>query len=214
MKNLFLPLFLLLMPLTTNAQSLSIGQYNIRCVNNTDDKAGNGWDVRAPKIYDLINYESWDIFGAQEVVHNQLNDLLAHIDGYDYIGVGRSDGKTKGEYAPIFYKKSRLRCLKSGHFWLSETPDVAGSKGWDAAVCRICTWGFFEDKSSKWRFWMFNLHMDHKGKISRYESAKLLMDKIKEICDDAPCIVTGDFNADQNEDVYSVLKSDRSHVVL
>ena len=88
----------------------------------------------------MINYHGWDLFGAQEVLHGQLLDLLKGLDGYDYVGVGRNDGDKKGEYAPIFYKKSRMKCLQSGHFWISETPDVVGSKGWDANQCRICTW--------------------------------------------------------------------------
>lgn len=202
-KYLFITLFFI--PIATLAQSLSIGLYNIRYDNPHDKKAGNGWIQRAPGIYNLINYESWDIFGAQEVLHNQLTDLLANIDGYDYIGVGRNDGAQKGEYAPIFYKKNRIECLDSGHFWLSETPDSVGSKGWDAAICRICTWGFFEDKSSKWRFWVFNLHMDHIGKTARRESAKLVLAKIKEKCGSAPCILTGDFNVNQNDEIYSIL---------
>lgn len=205
MKRLFLFQLLLAFALAITAQNLLIGQYNIRFDKAQDRENGNGWDVRAPGIYNVINFEGWDIFGAQEVLHNQLNDLLANLDGYDYIGVGRDDGAKKGEYAPIFYKKSRLQCLNKGHFWLSETPDSVGSKGWDAALCRICTWGEFEDKTTKWRFWAFNLHMDHVGVIARCESAKLVLRKIEEMCGDAPYILTGDFNVDQNNNIYNIL---------
>lgn len=187
------------------AQSLNVGQFNIRNDNPGDKSHGNGWDVRKHKVFDLVNYEQWDIWGAQEVLNNQLEDLMANLDGYAYVGTGRDDGKTKGEYAPIFYKKSRIRCLKNGQFWLSETPDVVASKGWDAALCRICTWGYFEDKSSKWHFWAFNLHMDHIGDKARSESAKLILKKIEDMCGNEPFILTGDFNVDQNSDVYRLL---------
>lgn len=205
MKRTTIFVLMLALATTLSAQALLVGQYNIRFDKPLDREIGNGWDVRAPGIYALINYEGWDIFGAQEVLYNQLKDLCANLDGYDYIGVGRDDGAQKGEFAPIFYKKSRLRCIDKGHFWLSETPDSVGSKGWDAALCRICTWGQFEDKSTKWRFWAFNLHQDHVGKVARRESAKLVLRKIKEMCGEAPYILTGDFNVDQNDSVYTIL---------
>lgn len=204
MKKIFF-LILCAMSLMAHAQSLSVGQYNIRFDKAKDKENGNGWDTRSAGIYRLINYEAWDIFGAQEVLHNQLEDMLDNITGYDYIGVGRDDGAAKGEYAPIFYKKNRISCVKSGHFWLSETPDKVGSVGWDAALCRLCTWGYFEDKNTKWRFWAFNLHMDHVGEVARRESAKLVLSKIKEMCGSEPYILTGDFNVDQNDTVYTVL---------
>ena len=90
------------------------------------------------------------------------------------LGTSREDGKTKGEYAPIFYKKNRIKCLKNGQFWLSETPDSVGSVGWDASMERICTWGYFEDKTTKWNFWFFNLHMDHLGTVARAESSRFI----------------------------------------
>ena len=200
-----LTLALFLICAAAGAQSLYIGQYNIRNNRNNDWKAGDGWDTRAQKVYDLINYESWDIFGSQEVLHDQLEGLMANLDGYDYVGVGRNDGATKGEYAPIFYKKDRIRCHKKGHFWISETPDVVGAKGWDASHCRICTYGQFEDKVTKKRFWMFNLHLDHRGVVARREGCKLVIAKIKEICGEQPFILTGDFNVDQKNEIYSIL---------
>lgn len=185
--------------------SFTVGQFNMRYDSSKDKERGEGWDVRSEKIFDLVNYESWDIFGAQELLHNQVNDLVKGLDGYDYVGVGRNDGRTKGEYAPIFFKKSRMKCLDSGHFWLSETPEVAGSKGWDTSQCRICTWGRFEDKNTGWKFWVFNLHMDHKGVIARREGARLVLSRIREICGDEPYLLTGDFNVDQKNEVYSIM---------
>jgi endonuclease/exonuclease/phosphatase family metal-dependent hydrolase len=133
-----------------------------------------------------------------------LDDLLAVLPGYGHISAGRDDGKAKGEASPIFYKTSRFEVLKSGHFWLSEQPDRP-SKGWDAALNRICTWGQFKDKESGKAFWFFNLHMDHVGVVARAESAKLVLAKIKEICGAEPVILTGDFNVDQRNESYTLI---------
>jgi len=123
---------------------------------------------------------------------------------YGYLGVGRDDGKTGGEYAPIFYKKSRLKVLKEGHFWLSQHTDYP-NKGWDAACIRICTWGFFKDLKTNKKFWFFNLHMDHMGVVARRESSRLILKKVKEFCGNAPVILTGDFNVDQTHESYRLL---------
>lgn len=206
MKRLLIIPILFVYPLLA-AQSLYVGQYNIRNNRNNDWKQGNGWDTRAQKVYDLINYESWDIFGAQEVLHDQLEGLMANLDGYDYVGVGRNDGATQGEYAPIFFRKDRIRCLFKGNFWISETPDVIGSKGWDARHCRICTYGQFEDRASRKKFWVFNLHLDHRGVAARREGSRLVMAKINEFCGNQPYILMGDFNVDQKNEIYSILTS-------
>ena len=206
MKRSFLTYALLLVAFAASAQSwIKVGSYNVRYDEPNDAKKGNGWEQRLPHVRNIIYYEWWDLVGLQEVLDHQLKDLKAGLGEYDVIGVARDDGKTKGEYAPIFYKKSRMRCLNSGTFWLSETPDKVGSIGWDASMPRICTWGQFEDKQTKWKIWMFNLHMDHIGTEARRESAKLVIAKIKEMCGDQPYILTGDFNVDQHNEIYSIL---------
>lgn len=203
MKKIIFTL-LVLCALSLNAQDLFVGTYNIRNKNSSDSIKGNVWQKRSQVICDLINFEQPQIFGAQEVLYEQLNDMLLLLDNYDYVGVGRDDGKTKGEYSAIFYKKDRLKKLDSGHFWLNETPNKP-VKGWDAACVRICTWAEFEDKTTKLRFYFFTLHMDHVGVIARKESAKLIIKKIKEINTKAlPVVVTGDFNVDQNNEIYSI----------
>ena len=209
MKRILFLLTLILTPFLTTAQTLSVASYNIRYANANDAKAGNAWFARAPRIASLVSYEAWDVVGMQEVLHPQLQDLRQALKEYDYVGVGRNDGATKGEYAPIFYKKSRLKCLKQGTFWLSETPDKVGTKGWDAALPRICTWACFEDRATHWKLWVFNLHMDHVGKEARVKSARLVLKQIAKLCGDEPYVLTGDFNVDQHSDVYATLiKSD------
>jgi len=189
---------------TSAAKDLTVASFNIRYKNSSDSINGNGWHQRGPVICDLIRFHDFDVFGAQEVLHSQLLDMLAGLPGYDYVGVGRDDGKTKGEYAPVFYKKDQFKVLQSGNFWLSEITDRP-NKGWDAALPRICTWVKFEDIETGFQFFFFNLHMDHIGVKARENSSRLVLKKIEEMCGDLPVILTGDFNVDQNNPNYTVL---------
>ena len=195
--------FLALAMLQLSAQML-VGSYNIRYKNGGDSVKGNVWDKRCQVLCDQVNFMSPDIFGAQEVLHGQLLDMLARLDGYDYIGVGRDDGKTSGEYAAIFYRTDRLRLLDQGNFWLSETPDRPGL-GWDAACVRVCSWGKFarQTGTDDEAFYFFNLHMDHVGVVARREAARLIVSQVAAIAQGAPVIITGDFNVDQTNEIYS-----------
>lgn len=203
-KFLFIISLSILVSISTSAQML-VGSYNIRLKVSSDSVNGNVWQKRCQVICDQLNFMSPDIFGTQEVLHVQLLDMLNGLNDYDYIGVGRDDGATAGEYAAIFYKKDRLRLLDQGNFWISETPDRPGL-GWDAACVRICTWGKFagQTATNDDAFYFFNLHMDHVGVVARREGAKLIVRKIREIAQGAPVIVTGDFNVDQNDEIYTI----------
>lgn len=205
-KICFLILSVFLAASLCDAQELTVASYNIRNANKSDSIKGNGWQQRCPVIAQLVSFYDFDIWGSQEVKKGQLDDLLAGLPQYASIGVGRDDGKEKGEYSPIFYKKDRVTLLNTGDFWLSEHTDYP-NKGWDAALPRICTWGHFADKCSGLKFWFFNLHMDHIGVVARNESSKLVLAKIKEMCGDDPVILTGDFNVDQASEGYSILSS-------
>lgn len=203
-RKLSLAFLLVAVAHVLSAQML-VGTYNIRYKNDGDSLKGEVWSKRCQVMCDQLNFMSPDIFGTQEVLHVQLIDLLKGLDGYDYIGVGRDDGGQAGEYAAIFYKKDRLRLLDHGDFWISETPDRPGL-GWDAACVRICTWGRFSRQTSTddEAFYFFNLHMDHVGVVARREGARLVVRKIREIAQGAPVIVTGDFNVDQTDEIYSI----------
>ena len=198
--------FAMLLCCSLSAQRLYVGTYNIRYNNPNDEKEGNAWTQRCSYLCDFINFEQPEIFGTQEVLVDQLHDLIKGLDGYDYIGVGRDDGKEKGEYAAIFYKKEQLRLLESGNFWLSTTPEKA-SLGWDAACVRICTWGKFQDISTGMQFLFFNTHMDHVGVIARRESAQLILKQIKQLAKGLPTILTGDFNVDETDEVYQIFSN-------
>ncbi len=207
MKRIFLLILISIFSFScaTERIAINVGSYNIRLLTDGDAERGNHWNTRHEYLCKVIDYEDWDIFGAQEVKHQQLLDILEKTQGYSYIGVGRDDGKEAGEYSPVFYKADRIEMLESGTFWLSETPDQVGNKGWDARCPRICSWGKFKHKKSGKIFWFFNTHMDHRGVVARVEGAKLLLSKIKEMCEDEPVILTGDFNVNQFSEPYKTL---------
>ena len=218
MKKLLL-FALILASLQLTAQQMLVGSYNIRYKNANDSINGEVWTKRCQVICDQVNFMAPDIFGTQEVLYPQLQDMKKALDGYDYIGIGRDDGKRGGEHEALFYKKDKLQLLDHGDFWLSETPDKPGL-GWDAVCIRICTWGKFSVKGpdTQYRrglfnrgpkpkgkvFYFFNLHMDHVGVVARREAAKLVVAKIREIAQGALVILTGDFNVDQNDEIYTI----------
>ncbi len=171
---------------------INISTYNLR-YNTTRDSL-NAWSYRKEPVKGLIRFHEFDIFGIQEGLRGQLDDI-AELTDFAFIGNGRDDGKQGGEHSSIFYKKARFKVLESGDFWLSETPEVPG-KGWDATCCnRICSWAKFKDLTTKKSFYLFNVHFDHQGVIARQESGKLMVKKIQEIAKDATVILTGDFNS-------------------
>ena len=205
MKRIGLLIFIFAIVVMQLSAQMLVGSYNIRYKNDPDSINGNVWTKRCQVICDQVNFMAPDIFGAQEVLKNQLDDMLARLDGYDFIGVGRDDGKAEGEFAAIFYKTDRLRLLECGNFWLSETPDVPGL-GWDAACVRICSWGRFakQTATNDESFYFFNIHMDHVGVTARREASRLIVEKIRDIAQGAPVILTSDFNVDQNDEIYSI----------
>ncbi len=186
-------------------QEIAVLSYNIRY-----NSSGDGldlWDLRKTELIDQIKEIDPISFGVQEATLTQMKDLEAGLPNYNYIGVGREDGATKGEFSAIFYKKSDLRVLQEDTFWLSPTPEKV-SVGWDAALPRICSYAQFELVSSKRTFWHFNTHFDHMGKEARAESAKLIISKIAALVSDGEAIIlTGDFNAEPHEEPIGVLKN-------
>jgi endonuclease/exonuclease/phosphatase family metal-dependent hydrolase len=184
-------------------QPLNIMAFNIR-YNNAGDSL-NSWPYRKDIAAAQVTFFDVDILGVQEALYDQVLDLQQRLPNYKYEGVGRDDGKTKGEFSAVFYDTTRLKFLKGATFWLSQTPDAAGSKGWDAVLPRIVTWCEFEDKSNHKNLFAFNTHFDHIGKTARAESAKLLLKKVKEIAGNNPVVVTGDFNAGDEDEPIKII---------
>lgn len=194
--------FVILGVTTLLAQPFIVATYNIRYDASGD--VGNLWKDRHPHLTQLIRFHGFDIFGTQEGLKHQLEDVRNGLPGFAYIGVGRDDGKEAGEHSAIFYRTDRFEVVKQGNFWLAEHTD-APNKGWDAALPRICTWGLFKDKHSGFEFFLFNAHFDHVGVVARKESAKLIIQKAHELGNGVPMIITGDFNVDQRNESYRVL---------
>lgn len=179
--------------------SFNVMSFNIRYDNPEDSL--NNWKYRKEVAAQMIKDQKIDILGTQEVLHNQLNDLLSQLPDYKAIGVGRDDGKEDGEYSALFYNSVRFDAEKTGYFWLSETPDVAGSLGWDGACNRVATWAVLKDKATGKQVFAINTHLDHVGKMARQEGVTLLIKRANEIGNGMPVVITGDFNARPESDV-------------
>lgn len=208
MKKLISLFPLLLFAAFTFSQELNVMTFNIR-LNIASDSL-NAWPYRKDKVASQILFHEVNILGVQEALHDQVMDLQQRLTSFKYTGGGRDDGKTKGEYSALFYDTTRVQLLQSQTFWLSLTPEIPGSKSWDAAITRIVTWARFKDRKTKKIFFVFNTHFDHIGKIARKESALLLKQKVKDIAGNTPVIIMGDFNAKPADEPIQVVmdKSD------
>ena len=203
-KHILLLLFVGLTWIQPHSQSHFLISYNIRYDNNWDIK--NSWSLRKNRISQLLNDYNPSIFGIQEGLINQIGFLDSTLIKYDYVGVGRDDGKLKGEFCAIYFDTTRYKIGENSTFWLSETPDIV-SIGWDAALERICTYGIFENKISGKKFWVFNTHFDHLGVISKEKSSALILKKIKEINTQLlPVVLMGDLNSIPNSNPIKILK--------
>lgn len=202
-KMIIIAFCITMVSVSAKAQQFTIGTFNLRYDNSRD--TGNLWIDRAPVVAALIRFHDFDVLGTQEGLKNQLDDLSKSLPAYDRCGKGRDDGKDKGEFSAIFFKKEKFTLLKKGDFWLSETPDTA-SMGWDGKCCkRICSWIYLQEKKSGRKFYFFNAHFDHEGIIARKESSKLVLKKIREIAGREAAFFTGDLNGDQFSEWYQTL---------
>lgn len=185
--------------------TLNVMTWNIRFNNPRDGE--NAWPNRKDWVAEIIRREKADVIGLQEVLKGQLDDLTERMPGMEAYGVGRDDGKTKGEYSPLLYRRDRFELLAKSTFWLSKTPDVPGSKDWDAAITRIASWVKLKDKRTARVFYVINTHFDHVGDEARAQSAALLVKKLRQEFDDHPVILTGDFNTLPGTEPYVTLTS-------
>lgn len=170
---------------------MNVITYNIRL--NTDGDGENAWPHRKQDVVNLLKFHKADIFCLQEALHEQVTYVDDAFPAYDFVGVGRDDGNTKGEYSPVFYNSRRFKNNRSGHFWLAEDPS-APSRGWDAACIRICSWVELTDQESGEVFMVFNTHFDHVGVNARKNAADLIIRKTEEMAGTIPLILCGDFN--------------------
>ena len=186
-----------LLPVMSYGQEIKVMSYNIRYGEGSDGT--NSWQYRAPLTIEMLEDQAPDIFGVQEALGNQIDFILEFTDGYECVGVGRDDGKKEGEHMSVFWNKKKIKLLKWGTFWLSETP-AEPSKGWDAACFRTATWTLMKDKKTGKKFFFVNTHLDHVGKAAQKNGLALIVDKIAEINPEGfPMVLTGDFNIKPND---------------
>ncbi|HUG18830.1 MAG TPA: endonuclease/exonuclease/phosphatase family protein [Planctomycetaceae bacterium] len=183
--------------------TMNVMTWNIRYDNRGDGE--NAWTHRKDWVADIIRREQVDIVGLQEVLKHQLDDLTQRLPELAAYGVGRDDGNTKGEYSPILYRKDRFEVLDKSTFWLSKTPDQAGSRDWDSAITRIASWLKLKDRRTGQVFYAINTHFDHMGNEARANSAALLVKMLREKFKDHPVVLTGDFNTKPESVPYKTL---------
>jgi len=184
-------------------EELNVITFNIRYDNPADNL--NAWPNRAAFAAEFLRVEKPDLLGMQEVLLHQYEFLKENLPGYGSVGVGRNDGKNDGEMCPVFYRTDRFKAIQDGTFWLSETPDVAGSKGPGAVLPRIVTWVQLEEIASGRKLWFFNTHFSHVSDSARIMGAMILGGAVREIAGDHFFVVTGDFNLRPDSRAYETL---------
>ncbi|MFG6462917.1 endonuclease/exonuclease/phosphatase family protein [Roseateles sp. DXS20W] len=188
-------------------EPLRVATFNVRL--NVASDGADAWPHRRAHVLAMARHHGWDVIGTQEALPDQVADL-EQLDGFTRVGVGRDDGAGRGEHAAIFVRKARFEILRSGTFWLSETPERP-SRGWDGRCCnRIATWVELRDRlatggTRAGRFFVFNTHFDHEGQVARRESAKLLLARWKALAGETPTLVIGDFNSSPGSEPLQLL---------
>lgn len=183
---------------------ISVMTFNIRLDAASDGT--NAWANRKQEVCKMLRYYCPDLLGMQEVCPNQMDDLKASLSEYEALGVGRDDGKHKGEHSPIFFNKTRFCLVAHGDFSLSETPEVFGRKGWDASYNRVCTWAVLRDRKQGREIAFFNTHLDNNGSVARREGIKLVLERIQKYAPNMPAIITADYNCSDGEAPFAVLR--------
>lgn len=166
------------------------------------DDGPDRWERREPRAKSILESHRPELVGLQEAMVFQLEALLS-VGAYVAVGAGRDDGRSAGEHAAILYDPSRLRLLRSDTFWLSDTPEVIGSRTWDHRVTRICSWAHFRDLESKGEFYHFNAHLDHESSFAREKGIELILRRIDGRNPLDPVVLTGDFNCGESDPVVA-----------
>lgn len=182
---------------------LRVMSYNVRLSAAAD--GDDAWPRRTELFFAPIAAFAPDLIGFQEVLADQHDTIIARLGELAFSGVARNDGRRSGEWSLVGYRRARFELLDSGTFWLSQTPEVTGSKSWDAAITRICSWVRLRDRANGRDFVFANTHFDHRGHVARLESAKLLSARLPQLAGGGPAILVGDFNVNEDTPAYAEL---------
>jgi endonuclease/exonuclease/phosphatase family metal-dependent hydrolase len=177
---------------STQLNQVKVMTFNIRTRTIIDGL--NHWNHRKGFVADTIAGNGADIVGLQEVRNSQLKYIKSKLPQYAVYAAGRCDGEQSGESCPVLYRKDRFELLDSGTFWFSDTPSIAGSKGWGNLPPRICSWVHLAETHTGNGLYVYNLHLDHISQNSREKSVQLLMKKIAARQTNEAYIMMGDFN--------------------
>lgn len=164
--------------------------FNLRCTGFGKTSI----QYRAPLLTAQLEEIGADSMGFQEANYRWMSYLEKNLEGYDYVGVSRTNGKNLGEFSPIFYRTDKYEVVASDTFWLSKTPEKAGSKDWGSQNVRICTWAMLKNKATGECYVHFNTHLDHISSEARENQMKVLLEKVKAFEGKYPIVLTGDFN--------------------
>lgn len=219
---MFSKIFIFLAKIFLAAMMIFTGPFSKGAVANPVDPIAEGSDVRvvsfnvrctgfgktsiayrAPLLAAQLEAIDADSMGFQEANLRWVTYLNDNLEGYDYVGVARANGKNLGEFSPIFYKKDKYKVVDSGTFWLSKTPEEAGSKDWGSQNVRICTWALLENKVTGQRYAHLNTHLDHISGTARENQMKVLLTKVDEFIGKYPIVLTGDFNDTSDSAMYT-----------
>lgn len=191
----------------SQANDLKVMTYNIRCGYCEDPSSVNHWNNRKYLVADVINKAGPDLIGFQEAEHFQIMDMVDLLKEYDWVGVGRDDGREGGEATAIFFRRTRFSVLGQKTLWLSQNPDTV-SRGWDGKCNRTVTILKLKDNYSNGReFYYFNTHLDHIGEQARYEGLRLIVRLIDSYSEHLPIVLTGDFNFTRDYPAYNIISN-------
>lgn len=191
-------------PAARAQDEVRVMSFNIRYGTARD--GDDAWPLRRAQLFALLRREAPDILGLQEALRGQLDEVRAALPGYGEAGVGRDDGRTAGEYAAVLWRMERFELLATGDFWFSDTPALPGSRSWGNAVTRLCTWVRLRNRATGRTVSVFNVHLDHESQPSRERSAAMLLARIALRGNDDPVLVTGDFNAGEDNPAVAAVR--------
>ncbi len=194
--------------LPLSAQTPPGGELRVMSFNVRNSRAQDGedaWPKRKEFLLATVRDFRGDLIGFQEVLADQYDEMIERLPGFGWSGVARDDGARKGEWSCVAYRRDRFDEVKKGDFWLSETPTVVGSKSWDAALTRICSWVRLREKATGRELVFANTHFDHKGVVARREAARVLSEQLSRIAPGLPAILVGDLNITEDNPAYTAL---------
>jgi len=176
--------------LDAEARPFVVMSFNVRYGTATDGL--DAWPLRSSALAARIHEAAPDVLGVQEALDFQVEFLERELPTHVRLGQGR-DGGARGEHSALFVARARFDVLEHGDFWLSETPELVASVGWDAALTRMCTWARLRERVGGHEFSVWNTHFDHRGPLARERSAQLIAARVAQR--GGANIVLGDLNA-------------------